>query len=220
MNIEKGPGTLGNQDGWIKMVTFQLGRQIFALPIEPIQQIIEMVTITPVPQVNNSIEGVINYHGSLVPVINLRRHLSLPEEPLWLNTPIILVMISGRLVGLIVDEVMDVINRPTGLIFQPIDILPDGMGEVPILKGLTQLQDEMVMLLDLERLFLPQQARALAEAANALSKSLDEASFLESRPEQAQEAELEAVENRRVSGETKRQSSSDKSKDSEGVKGE
>jgi purine-binding chemotaxis protein CheW len=94
--------TLSEQHATI--VTFCLGSQTYALPITPVRQIIEMVTITPLPQINHTVAGVINFHGTLAPVINLRRYLGLDEIPLQLHTPIILVNIFERVVGLIVDQ--------------------------------------------------------------------------------------------------------------------
>ena len=86
------------------LVAFRLANQAYALPIEPVVRIIEMVTITPIPQVSGVVEGVINVRGAAVPVINLRRHFGLPEIPWGLRTPIILIQIDEQTFGLIVDE--------------------------------------------------------------------------------------------------------------------
>ena len=71
-----------NSVAWRNLVTFRLGQQTCALPIEPIVQIIPMVTITRIPQVNHTVkgpalsadvpsavEGVINVRGATVPVV-------------------------------------------------------------------------------------------------------------------------------------------------------
>jgi purine-binding chemotaxis protein CheW len=156
------------------IVTFRLGSQTFALPIAPVRQIIEMVTITSLPQVNQTLAGVINFHCTLVPVINLRRHLNLAEAPLQLHTPIILVNISERLVGLIVDQVLDVLERPSDQIIDPRSILVEGMGEIPLFQGLIQSQDGSILLLNLEQLFKSSQTRSLMEAVDTLTQRLDE----------------------------------------------
>jgi chemotaxis signal transduction protein len=57
------------ESGLQKLVAFRSGRQRYALPVAPVVQIVEMVAITPIPQVNGSVEGVINYHGQAVPAI-------------------------------------------------------------------------------------------------------------------------------------------------------
>ncbi|MFZ6031118.1 MAG: chemotaxis protein CheW [Chloroflexota bacterium] len=154
------------------LVTFRLDRQVYALPIEPIRQIIEMVTITPIPQVSSLIEGVINVRGTAIPVVNLRHHLGIARIPLQLHTPIILVNASGRLVGLIVDEVMDVFDCQANAVVHPRDILPDGIGETPLLSGLIRAEENVIMLLDADHLFHAVHVQALAQAATSISDDL------------------------------------------------
>lgn len=146
------------------LVAFLLGKQTYALPIEPIAQIIEMVTITAIPQVDGAVEGVINVRGKAVPVVKMHRQLDLPDAPLELHTPIILVIRNGQMVGLIVDEVIDVLKVSASQHASAEDILPEGLGKAAVLEGLVHVGDDVVILLDLEHLFLSGQAQALARA--------------------------------------------------------
>jgi purine-binding chemotaxis protein CheW len=127
-----------------------------------------MVAITPIPQVNHAIEGIINVHGDTVPIINLRRHLDMAEAPFKLHTHIILAQNDGRTFGLIVDQVMDVLSLPADQIADPDQILPEGLGEAPLLRGLVHTPEGTVLLLNLEQMFRPQQAQALAQAMEAM----------------------------------------------------
>lgn len=147
------------------LVTFRLDRQTYALPLELIVQIVEMVTITPIPQVNHSVEGVINVRGASVPVVNLRRHLGLPEAKLQLHTPILLVRTGERMVGLIVDQVADVLNVSAGQITCPTELLPDGLSDAPLLQGLVHTSQNAVLLLDLDRLFSSERAKLVQASA-------------------------------------------------------
>ncbi len=156
---ENGGDTIRN------LVTFRLDRQMYALPLELIVQIVEMVTITPIPQVNHSVEGVINVRGTPVPVVNLRRHLGLPEAKLQLHTPILLVRTAERMVGLIVDQVADVLNVSADQITCPTDLLPDGLSDAPLLQGLVHTSQNSVLLLDLNRLFSSERARLVQASA-------------------------------------------------------
>jgi len=158
------------------LVTFRLDRQTYALPIEPIVQIIEMVAITPIPQVNPAVEGVINVRGTAVPVVNLRCHLGLPEAKLQLHTPIILVQTGERMVGLIVDQVADVLNISADQITRPKDMLPDGLSDAPLLQGLMHTSQGAVLLLDLERLWAskPAQPAQTLEALFAVNDSSED----------------------------------------------
>lgn len=194
MNVESTLTDLENPVDQRNLVAFRLEQQTYALPIEPVAQIIEMVTITPIPQVNrSSMEGVINVRGATVPVVNLGRHLGLPEAPLQLHTPLILIQTDGRMVGLIVDEVIDVLNLPADQIARPADFLPEGLGGAPILQGLAHTPDGMVLLLDPDHLFLPSQVQALVQAMETLPGNVDEQAVEEAAVELPVETPPEIV---------------------------
>ncbi|MEE8392649.1 MAG: chemotaxis protein CheW [Anaerolineae bacterium] len=159
---------LGDLSDQRNLVAFRLGRQAYALPIEPVVKIIEMVTITPIPQVSSSVEGVINVRGVAVPVINLRRHFGLPEVPWGLRTPIILVQIGEQMYGLIVDEVIDVLGLAANRISRVIDILPEGMSQAPVIQGVAHVQDDTVLLLNIEHLLLPTHIEEMVQAVTDL----------------------------------------------------
>lgn len=154
------------------VVAFRLDEQTYALPIEPIVQIIDMVTITSIPQLDAVVEGVINVHGEAVAVVKLRRHFGLSDAPLRLNTPILLTQIGGQTIGLIVDEVTDVLNLSADQVVQLADILPEELGDAPIFRGLTYVSDDAVLMLDHDSLFKPDQLQALAQAAAMLQEAI------------------------------------------------
>jgi purine-binding chemotaxis protein CheW len=149
------------EQGKRTLVTFRLDRQTYALSIEPVEQIVEMVTVTPIPQVNALVQGVINVRGKAVPVVNLRRYFGLPEVDRRLDLHIILAKSGAWRVGLVVDQVLNVISLPAGQIICPSEIMPDGLGSVPFLQGLVQSEAGTVLVLDPDRLFLPDQVRSL-----------------------------------------------------------
>jgi purine-binding chemotaxis protein CheW len=164
--------TEGESSNLQNMVAFRLGQQAYALPIEPIIQIIDMVAITPIPQLSEVVEGVINVHGEVVAVVKLRRHFDLEDAPLQLNTPILLTRISGQTIGLIVDEVTNVLNLPADRIVQLGEILPEELGDAPIFRGLTYVADDATLMLDPDQLFRPDQLEVLAQAVEMLQEAI------------------------------------------------
>ncbi len=156
--------TLSSQEQTV--ITFRLDRQMYALPVESIVRIIELVPITPLPQVDKVVKGVINVHSHAVPVLDMRSLFGLPEAALHLYTPIILIQLHGQMCGLIVDEVVDVVHLAAGSIFRVTDILPCELGDAPILQGIAHIQGEMVLLLDPPHIF---QAERMDELAGTLS---------------------------------------------------
>jgi purine-binding chemotaxis protein CheW len=135
------------------LVTFRLGRQIYALPVERIVQIIPMGTITPTLQDDQTV-GVIEIRGATVPVVNLRPHLGLRKTALQLHTPILLVQNSQGTIGLIVDKVIDILSVPADEIADFADLLSRGLREAPILQGMAYIQNSTVLLLNLDHLRL------------------------------------------------------------------
>ena len=164
------------------VVTFQLGRQIYALPIGSIVRIVEMVTITPIPRTNHSVEGVINYKGVTVPVVNLRRHLGQPAVPFGLDTHIVIAQTGERMIGLIVDQVLNVSTFPQIQVSRAGDILPKGLGQAPLLRGVVQTAQGMVLVLDLEDLLSSDQAEMLVQAAEALNQEAENEQSAEEMP--------------------------------------
>jgi purine-binding chemotaxis protein CheW len=152
------------------LVIFRLNLVHYAITVETIRQIIEMVTITPVLKTETWMEGVINYHGHSIPVVNLRRHFGMEIAPYRWHTPIILVDILEHLVGLIVDDVLDVTVASDEQIINPHSILPPGVPETPLLKNLILADNKIILLLDLAHLFDQNQVQALAATVGTLGE--------------------------------------------------
>jgi purine-binding chemotaxis protein CheW len=150
-------------------VAFRLNQQIYALPIEAIVQIIAMVTITPIPRSSPVVEGVINVRGAATPVLNLHRYLGLPASGLQIHTPILLARVGSQTLGLIADDVQEVITFFPQHIVRPSDILPEGLHDVPGLQGMVYIKGQVVFLLDINNLFQTNNIQALSEAANLAS---------------------------------------------------
>jgi purine-binding chemotaxis protein CheW len=96
----------------LTLLTFTVADQTYGLPVTNVVRIIEMVTITQLPDVPETIQGIINLQGKAVPVMDLRRRFALPHKAYGLHTPIILANLNGdgRMLGLIVDAVEDVLE--------------------------------------------------------------------------------------------------------------
>ena len=146
------------------VLTFRLERQAYAIPIAPIAQLIEMVTIIPLPQMHNGIEGIINVRGTMTPVVSLRHYVGLEKQPRTLHTPIILMRMSGnRMIGLIVDEVMEVVAL-RDVPAPPSAFLPDGLKVAQMVLGVAYQNGRTILLLDHEALFTAAQTQALVQA--------------------------------------------------------
>lgn len=156
------------------IVTFRLSKQTYGLPIECITQIIEMVTITPLPQMNDLLEGLITVKGRPVPVISLRRYLGLPRIDWHLHTPIILVQMQERACGLVVDAVIDVMALPSEQVIATDQVFPHGQGDAPSVAGVVRTPEDLILLLDLEQL-IGSQGQDLNAGLGMLTPTLETA---------------------------------------------
>ncbi len=134
-----------------QLVGFRLGDEDYAIAITKIQEIILMKPITRIPQVPDYIEGLINLRGSVVPVVNLRARFGLPRKEVDDDTRTIVVNIQEKTVGCVVDAVTQVmrINRE--------EIQPPPLAVLSVahqyISGLAKLDDRLLIILDIERLF-------------------------------------------------------------------
>jgi purine-binding chemotaxis protein CheW len=94
----------------IQLATFLVGSEEYALDIMRIKEIIHPLKITPVPKVPRFIEGVVELRGAIIPIVDLRKRFDLPMTPQTRSSKYIIVGIEGRIVGLVVDGVGEVLR--------------------------------------------------------------------------------------------------------------
>lgn len=152
------------------LIAFQIEQRLYALAIQSVLQLTPMVTIMPIPHLAEVVQGAINVHGLLVPVVNLRRHLGLPPITAHLETPIIILDVAGLTIGLIVDEIVDILDVPPERILQPVEILPQELHSAPVLRGLAHISGRLVFLLDPAHLFSANQVKALEQAIEFINE--------------------------------------------------
>lgn len=155
----------------IDLLTFYVNGQVYGLPVTQVVRIIYMVTITPLPELSAVIEGIINVQGKATPVMNLRRRFNLPIRPYGLHTPIILTDTNepGYRLGLIVDEVEDVLQSPRQRVESAETFLPTEM-MVPTaayLAGVVKMGERIVIVLDNRALLSPIEQTKVSQLFNA-----------------------------------------------------
>ncbi len=130
------------------ILTFQLAAQRYGLPVTAVNQIVEIVAITHLPQMPQGIQGAINVHGRVVPVIDLRLRFGLDCMPYHLHTPLILVEAGEQLLALIVDAVHEVVEVALPACDAP---------------AVVQVGQELIPLIDAAHLLGQQEQQQLAE---------------------------------------------------------
>ena len=133
----------------LQLVSFKLGNEEFAVDILKIQEINRMVEITKVPKAPAFVEGVINLRGKVIPIIDLRKRFGLEVSEYTKNTRIVVVDIEGKVVGLVVDGVSEVLRLPLSAVEPPPPVVAGIDSEY--INGVGTLEDRLLILLNLEK---------------------------------------------------------------------
>ena len=151
-----------------QIVSFLLGEEEFGLDIMEVQEIILVGEITKMPQVPEYVRGMINLRGHIIPVVDLRMRFKQPQCDKTEEQRIIVVNIGSRTIGIVVDAVNEVLRMTPDQIEPP----PTGIGSdvQSFITGLLKIDKKLVILLDIEGLFLDEEQLMLCDAAKAASK--------------------------------------------------
>lgn len=129
-------------------VIFKINEQSFCVSLSDVVRIVRIVRITPIPELSDIVEGVINVQGEVIPVVNLRKRFGINERGLNLDNHIILINASTRVLGLLVDEVTDIVKSQEKDLIQKKEILP-GTHKI---QGVMKNEKDMILIQDLDAL--------------------------------------------------------------------
>lgn len=129
-------------------VLFELAGSIYAIPSANVRHIEMFEHVTPVPNANPAIDGVVFSRGQVIPALNLRVRFGFPKQENTLRTRIVFTSVHGRVVGLIVDSAREFQNIPADSI-GPIEGTLTGING-KYLKAVTKAAGRLVLILDLE----------------------------------------------------------------------
>jgi len=133
----------------LQVVAFNIDIEEFGVDILKVQEINRMVEITKVPQAPHYVEGVINLRGKVIPIIDLRKRFNMEFKEHDKNTRIVVVDISGNIMGMVVDAVSQVLRIPVNTIESPPEIVTGIDSEY--IKGVVKLDDQLLIYLDLAK---------------------------------------------------------------------
>ena len=121
----------------------------YGVPITQVQEIIRLTTPTRLPQVPAFVEGIINLRGNVIPVIDLKKRFNMPTAEYTDETRIIVVEIEGKTVGIIVDQVAEVLRLPLSSVEPPPAVIGGLTAEY--LTGVGKLEDRLLIMIDVTK---------------------------------------------------------------------
>lgn len=135
-----------------KYMTFKSGNEYFGLKIQYVDEIIQLQTITAIPETEDYIKGLINLRGKVIPVIDVR--LRFKQKPFEYNdrTCIIVIIVKSTVVGLIVEKIAEVVEIKEENILPPPTIGRVDKAHNKYVYGIGKVGDSVKLLLDPDKL--------------------------------------------------------------------
>lgn len=148
----------------IQIVCFRVGTQEFGLNVFQVERILRYTAPATLPKAPDFLEGVVQFDGAVVPVVDLRKRLSVPAEQRE-DVRLMVVDVEGQRVGILVDQVLDVVRVDGGSITAPPPIVRGLAAEY--ISGLLPREDRTVVILNAGRLLTSKERVALTKAGAA-----------------------------------------------------
>ncbi len=145
-----------------EVLSFRLGQEEYGIEILKVQEIRGYDAVTRLAGAPEFIKGVINLRGVIIPIIDLRIKFGLDSVVYDEFTVVVVLNVSGRVVGVVVDAVSDVLT------LSPADIKPApqfaSTFDTRHLTGIVSVENRMLILVDIERLLLSADMALIDEA--------------------------------------------------------
>ena len=146
-----------------KYLTFHLAGEDYGIEIAFVTEIIGIQNITDVPDMPDFIKGVINLRGKVIPVMDVRTKFKLEAREYDERTCIVVVDINDTSIGLVVDEVSEVVDIPEAQVEAPPQT---GKGKSSrYLQGMGKIGDDVKILLNVKQLLYDEELEQLSAAA-------------------------------------------------------
>lgn len=151
-----------------KYMTFKSGNEFFGLKIQYVNEIIQIQSITAIPETEDYIKGLINLRGKIIPVIDVR--LRFKQEPFDYNdrTCIIVINVRETVVGLIVENIAEVVEIKDENILPPPSIGKAEKTQNKYVYGIGKVGNDVKLLLDPDKL-INDEDLSVVEKANEMN---------------------------------------------------
>lgn len=141
-----------------ELIAFRIGDQEFCVDIMAVREIRGWTPATPLPRSPGFMKGVINLRGAVLPIIDLGVRFGLKTSEPTARHVIMVAHIGGRMVGLLVDAVSDIIQLNDEAVQPTPDVASDHVKT--FVKGIFALEGRLISLIELDRIVPEMEAEA------------------------------------------------------------
>ncbi len=134
-----------------EFLTFKLGKEEYGIEILKVQEIRGYEAVTAIANAPEFIKGVVNLRGIIVPIVDMRIKFNLGKAEYDQFTVVIILNVAGRVVGMVVDAVSDVMQLAAEKI-RPAPDFSSATFDTKYITGLGTLDERMLILVDIEKL--------------------------------------------------------------------
>jgi purine-binding chemotaxis protein CheW len=146
--------------GTVGLVTFFLDDRRFAVPLASVVRVERVVAVTPLPQAPTIISGIVDFHGQVIPVADIRRRFRISPRAIELTDQLLLLNTRKRTVAFLVDVVEGSVEVPADRLVDTETVLAG----LEYVRGILTLEDGMILIHDPETFLSLEEARTLDEA--------------------------------------------------------
>ncbi len=165
MNMDE-ETSMAAENGAQEYLTFTLGKEEYAMDILKVQEIRGYDSVTHIANTPEFMKGVINLRGVIVPIIDMRIKFGLDKVIYDEFTVVIIINVLGRVIGMVVDGVSDVVTLPPGQI-KPAPEFSSSIN-AEYITGIGTVNKQMLILTDIERLIGSADMQLMAAADNQM----------------------------------------------------
>jgi purine-binding chemotaxis protein CheW len=151
-----------------QLVTFRLGADFFAADIYSVERVLRYQTPTSIPNVPDWVDGVIEYRGRIIPVINLRLRFGLERVPPQPESRILVFSVGKEWIGAVVDAVLEVAS-PTSDQLAPPPPLFRGLS-AEFVRGVVRRNDRLIVFLEVTKLLTTDERVVLERATDGATR--------------------------------------------------
>lgn len=130
----------------IQLVEFNLDDMRYAVHLFSVERIVNMVEITPLPKAPKIVIGVVNFEGTIIPVVDIRKRFRLPKKDIELSDLLVIAHTPQRMVIFIADSVSNVIECPEQEIIAAKNILEN----MEYIEGIIKFKDGLTLIHNLD----------------------------------------------------------------------
>jgi len=155
-------GTQKSDVNIVQLVSFYLDEVEYGVDILSVHDILRLPDITRLPNTPDFIKGVINLRGNVIPVVDGRDRFGFPSAGFTENTRIIVIATNEKQVGLLVDNVHQVVRIPETHVDPPSEMIA-GISE-EFISGIGRLTDRLIVILNMSNLIFYEEDDQTVEA--------------------------------------------------------